>query len=62
MCIFEYDEEKQREEWHTKGRTEGEDRAFRLMQYLTDKGKMAELNRAMSDREYREQLFREYNL
>lgn len=66
VCIFEYDEEKhmkqEREEWHAIGRTEGEDRAFRLMQYLTDSGKTEELNRAMSDREYREQLFQEYNL
>ena len=70
MSIFEYNEEKhmksEREEWHAKGhaegRIEGKDRAIRLMQYLTDSDKTEELKRALSDQEYREQLYRKYNL
>ena len=70
VSIFEYNEEKhmksEREEWrakgHAEGRIEGKDRAIRLMQYLTDSDKTEELKRALSDQEYREQLYRKYNL
>ena len=74
VSIFEYNEERhmksEREEWHAKGhaeghaegRIEGENRAIRLMQYLTDSDKTEELKRALSDQEYRELLYRKYNL
>lgn len=74
MSIFEYNEEKhmksEREEWreigreegHTEGRIEGENRAIRLMQYLTDSDKTEELKRALTDQEYREQLYQKYDL
>lgn len=78
VSIFEYNEEKhmksEREEWreigreegrqegHTEGRIEGENRTIRLMQHLTDSDKTEELKRALTDQEYREQLYRKYNL
>lgn len=62
VCIFEYDEEKHMKNERNISRIEGEDRAFRLAQYLTDAGKIKDLNLAMSDQKYREQLFREYSL
>ena len=72
MSIFEYDEEKhiqsERKEWHEIGRKEGriegliegENKAFKLMQKLTEAGRTDELKHALSDREYREWLYREY--
>lgn len=54
----------EREEWREIGRgegiAEGEDKAFQLIQRLIDAGKEDELQHAFSDREYREQLYREY--
>ncbi len=72
MSIFEYDEEKhmksEREEWREIGREEGHtaglktglDNLSLLLKSLMDAGKTEELNRALSDKEYREQLYREY--
>ncbi len=55
VSIFEYDEEK-----HMKSeREEGEDRLARLLKKLMDGGKINELQCALSDREYREKLYRE---
>ncbi|MDE7258673.1 MAG: hypothetical protein K2N77_05485, partial [Lachnospiraceae bacterium] len=52
VSIFEYDEEK-----HMK--SERDDLAL-MLKSLLDAGKTEELKRALSDKEYREQLYREY--
>ena len=61
MSIFEYDEEKHMRSVHEEGRVEGENRVVQLMQKLIDAGRMEEMKRAISDREYREKLHREYD-
>ena len=76
VSIFEYDEEKhmksEREEWREIGRGEGLsigreeglktglDNLSQLLKSLMDTGKTEELQRAISDSTYREQLYREY--
>lgn len=64
MSIFEYDEEKhmksEREEWREIGRKEGRRDLARILKCLMDAGKTEELERALSDSEYREQLYQEY--
>ena len=66
MSIFEYDEEKhmksERKEWREIGREEGRDNLACLLQSLMDAGKTEEVQRALSDKDYREQLCREYFL
>ncbi|MCM1135363.1 MAG: hypothetical protein NC400_07275, partial [Clostridium sp.] len=67
VSIFEYDEEKhmksEREEWRNIGRKEGyregQDKLAELLQKLMDSGRMEEMKRALSDSEYRENLYRE---
>ena len=77
MSIFEYDEEKhmksEREEWreigrqegfregHQEGHKEGRDDLAQLLKSLIDSGKDDEVKRVLSDQEYREQLYREYD-
>lgn len=76
VSIFEYDEEKhmksEREEWREIGREEGLsigreeglktglDNLSVLLKSLMETGKTEELQRALSDGAYREQLYREY--
>lgn len=68
VSIFEYDEEKhmksEREEWREIGREEGLktglDNLSQLLKSLMDTGKTEELQRALSDSTYREQLYWEY--
>ncbi|MDE6387294.1 MAG: hypothetical protein K2L82_05725 [Lachnospiraceae bacterium] len=70
MSIFEYDEEKHmrnereegREEGRAEGRAEGEDIAFALMQKLIEAGRNEDVNRVLTDKKYREQLYHEYGL
>ncbi|MBD5484147.1 MAG: hypothetical protein HDR18_01240 [Lachnospiraceae bacterium] len=58
MSIFEYDEEK-----HMRNeREEGREEAFDLMQKLMEAGKNEDMKRVLTDREYREQLYREYHI
>ena len=77
MSIFEYDEEKhmksEREEWreigrqegfregHKEGHKEGRNDLARILKNLMDSGKDDVIKRALSDQEYREQLYREYD-
>lgn len=65
MSIFEYDEEKhaqsEREEWREKGRTEGHTDLAQILKNLMDAGKTKEMERALTDGEYREQLCRKYS-
>ncbi len=62
MSIFEYDEEKylksEREVW----RNEGEERFSRLLQRLQEEGRNEDINRAIAEPEYREQLYAENGL
>lgn len=76
VSIFEYDEEKhmksERKEWQeigrkeglaegmVVGREEGRDNLASLLQSLTDAGKSEEVQRVLADKDYREQLCREY--
>ncbi len=63
MSIFEFDEEKflksEREESKKEGQKEGEEKLAGLLRGLMDAGKMEEMKRALSDREYREKLYQE---
>ncbi len=64
VSIFEYDEEKhmksERKEWREIGREEGRDNLASLLQSMTDAGKTEEVQRVLADKDYREQLCREY--
>lgn len=64
VSILEYDEEKhiksEREEWREIGRSEGMDNLSVLLKSLMDSGKTEELQRVLSDSEYREKLYREF--
>ena len=45
-----------------KGRNEGEDRVSRLYQRLIEEKKMTEMERAASDRTFREMLYKKYGI
>lgn len=70
VSIFEYDEEKhmksERKEWREIGRKEGRAKGLNagldILKSLMDAGKTEEVNRALTDSDYREQLCREYFL
>lgn len=66
VSIFEYDEEKhmksERKEWREIGNREGRTLLSQILKSLMDAGKNAELQRALSDSEYQEQLVQEYLL
>lgn len=53
---------KGRNEGFKKGRNEGEDRVSRLYQRLMEEKKMTELERAASDRTFREMLYKKYGI
>lgn len=60
VSIFEYDEEKHmKSEWE-EGLKTGLDNLSLLLKSLMETGKTEELQRVLSDKEYREQLYREY--
>ena len=54
--------EKGRNEGFKKGRNEGDDRVSRLYQRLIEEKKMTELERAASDRTFREMLYKRYGI
>lgn len=62
MSIFEYDEEKHMRSEREEGREEGREEAFELMQKLIEAERSEDMKHALSDREYREQLYREYHM
>ena len=66
VSIFEYDEEKhmkcERKEWREIGREEGLNAGLDILKTLIDSGKTEEVQRALSDKDYREQLYRKYFL
>lgn len=53
---------KGRNEGFKKGRNEGEDRVSRLYQRLIEEKKMTEMERAASDRTFREMLYKRYGI
>lgn len=53
---------KGRNEGFEKGRNEGEDRVSRLYQRLIEEKKMTEMERAASDRTFREMLYKKYGI
>lgn len=58
MSIFEYDEERHMKNEREEGREEGREEFAQMLESLIDNGKMEELRRALSNREYREELYR----
>ena len=70
MCITEYNEEytmelfkeEGREEGKVEGKVEGRAEVWSFMEKLMKEGKMKEVQRAIVDSEYRDQLYREYAL
>ncbi|MBD5487708.1 MAG: hypothetical protein HDR13_02810 [Lachnospiraceae bacterium] len=66
VSIYEYDEEKHmkavREEEREEGREEGEEKMSKLVQKLIGDRKDEDLQRALSDREYRKKLYCEYGI
>ena len=66
VSILEYNEEKhlkdERDEWRKIGRKEGEECLSQLMKALFSAGRSEDVQRVLSDIEYRKQLYREYNI
>ena len=66
VSIYEYDEEKtmrqMREEGRQEGREEGEMSFAILTKKLLEDSRQEDLLRAADDREFREKLYREYEL
>lgn len=60
MSIFEYDEEKHMKNEREEGREEGREELAKVLKRLMDAGETEALERALSDREYREELYKEY--
>lgn len=64
VSIFEYDEEKHmksdRKEWREIGREEELKAGLDILKALMDAGKTKEVNRALTDSDYRNQLCRKY--
>lgn len=60
MCIFEYDEEKHMRSERAEWLKIGLDTLSMLLKSLMEAGKTEEVQRVLSDKDYREQLCREY--
>ena len=70
MCITEYDEYKTmekfkregREEGWKEGREEGEARLSSLLKTLMEQGRNEDVQRVLVDKEFREQMYKKYDL
>ena len=66
VSIYEYDEEKhmrmEREASFEAGLQEGKDRVNKLILKLSEAGRTEDITKAAKDREYQEELFREFGL
>lgn len=62
MSIFEYDEEKHLKNEQEFWKKKGEVRLAKLMQLMLDNGRSEEFQQVLTDSEYREQLYKEYQL
>ena len=66
VSIYEYDEEKhmrmEREASFEAGMQEGKDRVNKLILKLSEAGRTEDITKAAKDREYQEELFREFGL
>ena len=62
MSIYEYDEEQQRRWDKEEGEEIGMEKGLELAKRLLQDGKTEELLRATEDKDYRELLYKEYNL
>lgn len=66
MSIFEYDEKLHEETMRKIGKREGieigEDRMSKLNNFLIKANRLDDLAKASNDKEYRKQLFEEFNL
>ena len=45
-----------------EGREEGEDALAKLIQFLQTEGRVEDISKVLSDKEYRKQLMQEYNI
>ena len=65
-AYYEYDEEKhmrmEREASFEAGLQEGKDRVNKLILKLSEAGRTEDITKAAKDREYQEELFREFGL
>lgn len=59
MSIFEYDEEKHMKNEREEGREEGRETLVRMLRNLMEDGKEEELKRILTDKEYREQIWKD---
>lgn len=62
MSIFEYNEEQHMKSERNIWRKEGEDSLAALLRILLDAGRIEDIDRALSDTIYREELYRENGL
>lgn len=60
--LTEYDEEFVMEKLSQESYEDGEEHMVKLVQVLLSEKKKEELSRAIVDKEYREELYRKYNL
>ena len=62
MLLTEYDEKAEREYLQKEALEEGEDRVNRLIALLLKQNRMADIKRAVKDREYQKKLFQELGI
>lgn len=59
MCIYEYDEEAVKKVWWDEAFAEGYAEGCMLYQYLSERGRMEDIERAISDKAFFNQLLQE---
>ncbi len=62
MLLEEFDKDKYERSLKNEGIQQGTERINRLHGFLLEQNRIADLKRAIQDAEYREQLFREFDL
>ena len=66
MCLTQYDEEKTmrllKEEGREEGKKDGQNTILVLLKKLTEDGRLNEIDQVIASEEYRETLFKQYNI
>lgn len=62
VCIFEYNEELHLKTVKEEGIEIGEYRLAELLKYLNASGRQEDINRALSDSDYRQELYQELHI
>jgi len=62
MLLTEYNEAQAMELFREEGRAEGEDRLARLMKLLFGQRRFEDAQRATTDADFRDQLYREFQI